>query len=586
MKRFVLLGVSICICISSSVYAQVGIDSYDNFETLNIFAGGNVIASGYDNSPQYIYEGDFDDADFRTFNGQIQDPAYVGILRNRRMLISEFFFFGGRTYNNGGWFDSSNGAPMIQIMVNPGDPWTDVEPIADYPTLNGTDFAAAQDTATGYHNRQFPTQTFDPPLSCVGFRVAGTAATGDDPSQSFVAVGQLRAMGSLGETVNTYELSGMDGALPIGSNFFHPNEHGGSAVGDVIVDDNYETFVHCQEQDLPGDLFGAYFGFYSANPLTLTSVSFQHGRLSESGGWFNTEGGADLPRVQIRSAPGEPWEDVGVIEDYPPTAFDAFRSDLPANIEDNEWTFTFDSPTVAVGVRFVGFGSFNIDETPFIQCAEIEYEGTGTPAYAGPYGDGRNNDGNPFQSDANGEVFIEAERARSINNAFRIFGHGNTNNGLVIRGNWGPHFIGNRFPGEFSQQIMEFDFEIAEAGDYSVFLKQDTLSGWGDSYFVTMDDQDELTPDSPSITNNEIRYNPNQGTPAGSSDDFVREIINTSIGNFWTLDAGEHTLRIAYREPFGIVDWLLITQDFNQDINAFEPPDVEPPAGVMDYSLY
>lgn len=574
MKIFVLFGVSICICISSIAVAQ------DNFETLNILSGGKVIASGYWNSPQYVQDGDYDDADFMTFNGQIQNPAYVGILRNRRMTIDSFFLFGGRTYANGGWFDSSNGPPMIQIMVNPGDPWTDVEPIADYPTLNGTDLTAASDVATGYHNRQFPTQTFSPPLNCVGIRVIGVGSSGDDPSQSFVAVGQLRAMGSLGETVNTYEPSGMDGALPIGSNFFHPNEHGGSAVGDVIVDDNIETFVHFQEQDIPGDLFGTFFGFYSANTLTLNSVSFQHGRLNESGGWFNTEGGADLPKVQIRRAPGSPWEDVGVIEDYPPTEFDAFRSDLPADIETKEFTFTFDSPTEAVGVRIVGFGSFNIDETPFVQCAELTFNGSGSPKYAGPEGTGRDNDGNPFQADANGEFYIESDRARNVNNAYSIFGHGNTKNGLVTRVNWGPRF------GDYSQQLLEFDIEVTDPGDYSIFAKHDTLSGWSDSYYITFDDQDELTPAALDASN-DLRWQPGQGTPAGSSDNFERALIAAEAGwNFWTLDAGVHTFRMAAREPFGVLDWILITKDFQQDISAFVEPDVAPPASVKDYSLY
>lgn len=577
MKRF--LGIFVLTALGFSV-AQ----AQDNFATLNILAGGKVIASGYHNSPQYIYDGDFDDADFRTFNGQIQNPAYVGVLRNRRMTIESFFLFGGRTYENGGWFDSTNGAPKVQIMMNPGDAWTDVAPITNYPTLNGTDLAAAADTSNGYHNRQFPTMTFNPPLSCVGIRVAGTAATGNDPSQSFVAVGQLRAMGSLGAAVNTYEVRPMDGALPLGSNFFHPNEHGGSAVGDVILDGNIETWVHLQEQDLPNDIFGALFGFYSANPLTFNSVSFQHGRLSDSGGWFNTE--SNKPEVQIQRTPQAAWETVGTIDSYPNTDLNTFRGDLPADIETRAYTFNFSTPTQAVGVRITGTGSFNIDEAPFVQCAEISFTGTGNPTYTGPAGTGRDNSGNPFKSDAKGEVFIEADRARSVNNAFTVYGHSGSKNGLVIRGNWGPRFVANAFPGEFSQQILEADFEITQAGDYSVFIQQDTLSGWSDSYFVTMDDQDELTPTSPSIINGEIRYNPNQGTPAGYPGDFFREIITTTIGNFWTLDAGVHTLRMAYREPFGVLDWILITRDFNQNINAYVEPASAPPVSVENYSLY
>jgi len=551
----------------------LSVEAQENFETLNILAGGKVIASGYDNSPQYIYEGDFDDAAFDSRNGKIQDPAFVGVLRNRRMNIERFFLFGGVVSDLGGWFDSSESKPVVQIMVNPGDDWTTVAEIEDYPTLDGTDVTAAE---SGYQNIQFQDIIFDQPLSCVGFRVWVKGATGIDPSQSYISVGELRAYGSLGEIVATYNPPQLDGALPIGSNFYHPREHGGSLVGDVIIDGNTETFVHCQE--LEAFDFNIFFGFYTANPITLNSVSFEHGPLSESGGWFNTEN--SKPRVEIRRAPLADWEEVGVIEDYPETNLDTFREDLPADIDQKEWTFTFSEPTEVIGVRFNGDGSYNIDETPFLQCGEITFEGSGNPAYTGPLGTGRDNNGEPFKPDADGHIFIQAEYARSINNAYRIYGHGNTKSGIVIRGNWGP---GWEF---FSQQIIEFDIEITEGGDYSVFAQQDTLSGWADSYYVTFDDQDPLTPEILD-SSNDIRWQPSQGDPAGAPETFDRQLITTDVTlDFWFLEPGVHTFRMGLREAIGILDWILITQDYQLDINAFEEPDVEPPASVQDYSIF
>ncbi len=590
MKEKVIVLIVLFLCCPFITTAQEPLD----VETLNILAGGKVIASGFWNTPQYIYEGDFDAADFLTRNGEIQDPAYVGVLRNRRMTIESFYLFGGRVYEDGGWFDSTDGPPMIQIMANPGDDWTDVEPIADYPTLDGTNMEAANNSETGHADRMFPMQTFDPPLSCVGIRVIGKGSSGNNPDQSFVAIGQLRALGTLGESVNTFDPPPMDGALPTGSNFWHPNEHGGSPFGDVIIDENLETVVMCQEQvaaefELPEfDLFPvAFFGFYSANPLTLESVSFQHGSLQAPAGWINTEGGANPPLVQIRSAPGEPWENAGTIDDYPDTFFGAFRNEVAEDIDQRVYTFEFDSPTEAIGVRVVGFGSFENDgDTPFIQVSELSIEGSGSPRYTGPIGTGQNNDGEPFQPNADAEIFIEAERARSINESYTIFGHGAADNGLVTRVNFGPRF------GEWSRQEMQFDIEITEAGLYSVFAKQDTLSGWADSYYITFDEQNPFGPESPFTnafldSSNDLRWQPSQGDPAGSPEIFLRELISLDGGvDFWELDAGVHTFRMACREPLGILDWILITQDFEQDITQFEPPETEPPVGIHDFMIY
>lgn len=582
MKKSVLFGAAVCICFMSNAYAQ-DVD-YDNFETLNILSNGKIIASGYFNTPHYIYEGDFATT-FSTYNGKIQDPAYVGVLQNRRMTINELRFTGGTTYEDGGWFDSSAGMPMVQIMVNPGDAWTDVKPLEGYPVLNGTDMAAAADTTNG-HARSFPNMLFDPPLNCVGIRVAGKGATGNNPSQSNISCAELRAFGTLGAAVNTYEIPFMDGALPTGSNYWHPRQTF-TAFGDVIIDGNIETYAMFQEVDIPGDILDPFFGFYAAHPITLNSVSFQHGKLGDVGGWFNTDGGSAMPKVWIRRTAGAEWEEVGTIDNYPVTTLDTFRADLPADIETRVFTYTFSAPTTAIGVRISGFGSFNIDEVPFAQCAEIWYEGSGSHAYSGPAGTGRASDGKAFQPDANGEIFIESNWGRSINNAYRVFGHGAAENGLVIRANFGPKFIEDARRPDFANMIVEYDFEIPAAGDYSVFIAHDILTTWTDSLFITMDDQDELTIDSPDIRSGTIRFNPTAGTPGSVPDNFNRELISVTGGwNFWTLAAGEHTLRLAYREPAQIWDWFLITQDFAKDINAYEPPDVAPPASVLDYPLY
>ncbi len=146
--------------------------------------------------------------------------------------------------------------------------------------------------------------------------------------------------------------------------------------------------------------------------------------------------------------------------------------------------------------------------------------------------------------------------------------------------NWGPRF------GRYSQQLLEFDIEITEPGDYSIFAQHDILSTWADSVYITFDDQDPLTPEFLD-SSNDIRWQPSTGDPAGAPETLLREVVVLDSGiDFWTLDAGEHTLHIACREPLGVFDWILITQDFAKDIDSFEEPDTEPPVGVQDYSIF
>ena len=211
MFRNLILIIMVGVMMVGTVCAQEVL----NVDTLNILAGGKVVASGYEGMPYYIYEGDFNDASFLTRNGQLQDPAYVGVLRNRRMVINRALFYGGNVFEDGGWFDSTARPVEFQIMVNPGDAWTTAATVATYPSLDGTDMAAAtvhtSDVGGAYEI------TFNPPLSCVGFRVAGKGASGNNPSQSFISIDQLRAFGELREAVNTYTPPPLDGALAIGS---------------------------------------------------------------------------------------------------------------------------------------------------------------------------------------------------------------------------------------------------------------------------------------------------------------------------------------------------------------------------------
>ncbi len=537
---------------------------------LNILAGGRVVASGYEGVPQYIYEGDFDATPVLTRNGQEQNPAFIGVLKNRRMTINSAVFYGGPVYEDGGWFDSEAEPVEFQIMANPGDDWNTAAVIEDYPQLDGTDMAAA-----AVHTDSIFEVEFSSPLSCVGFRVAGKGSSGNVPGQSFISINEIRAFGELGEPVETYTPPRLDGAFPIASDFSHPLEQG-IAVGEVLFDGRVETWIRCEEVDVFD--MNTFFGFYSANPLTLNSVSFIHGALSTTGGWFVTEDAK--PTVEIRRTLDSDWEAVGTIESYPTIELFDFREDIPDEVETTEYTFTFSEPTDVMGVRIIGRGSFEIDETPFVQIGEIMIDGEGSPAFNGPPGTGFDPEGNPFSVNEDGILFVEAEFGRPFNEGFEIMPHGNANNGFVVQGAFGPSF------NEYSGQGIEFEIEIPADADYYMFVSGNAPNTWGDSLFVAFEDDPGINPDS--IASGDITWRP----PVGDSpenferDWFSSDTLGQDSQEFFILSAGTHTLSIGLREPRYVMDWFVLTTDPVMDIATFEPPASQPPLAVRDYSIY
>ncbi|MFB3785993.1 MAG: hypothetical protein ACE15F_06450 [bacterium] len=537
---------------------------------VNLLAGGKVIASGYEGIPQYIYEGDFDDTPFLTRNGQLQDPAYVGVLSNRRMSLTSAVFYGGPVYEDGGWFDSAAKPVEFQIMANPGDPWTTAAVISTYPSLNGSDMAAAAAHTDGRFEVTFPA-----PVSCVGLRVAGKGAPGVTDGQSFVCINELRAFGTLGEAVNTYSPPRLRGALPIASTLRHPLERG-VAPGDMLIDENVDTYVRCEELEAFG--FKTFFGFFSANPLTLNSVSFIHGKLAVDGGWFNTEQGN--PAVEIRRTLKGAWEPAGTIDMYPNTDGLTLRENLPADIETTEYKYTFTTPVQVYGVRIIGNGSFNVDETPFVQVGEMKIEGIGNPAFTGGVGTGFDKNGNPFKPTSQGFIFVEAEFGRPFNNGFTIMPHGDANNGYVVQGAFGPSF--NQYTG----QGIEYEIEVTQAGDYGVFAASDAPNTWGDSLFVSFDENPGINPDS--IASGDITWRPPVDvSPVTFERDWITsDTLGQDFQEVYTLSAGRHILRFGLREPRYAMDWFVITPNLDEDITAFQPPAGDPPTGIQDFSIY
>lgn len=99
--------------------------------------------------------------------------------------ISTIEFRHGRCYWDGGWFDTSEAKPIVQIKRSPGADWETVGVLEAYPKTNS---ASKPDIADGTLFRLKISR-----CSAVAVRVVGRPASGGNPKQNFSSCAELSA---------------------------------------------------------------------------------------------------------------------------------------------------------------------------------------------------------------------------------------------------------------------------------------------------------------------------------------------------------------------------------------------------------
>jgi hypothetical protein len=101
--------------------------------------------------------------------------------------VGRVVFLHGKTFHDGGWFDTSAGKPKVQIQATKGSVWKTVGELADYPATTAVDSANLAEGAN------FRCKLAEP-IEAVAVRVVGKPACGDAPQQAFSSCGGLRAL--------------------------------------------------------------------------------------------------------------------------------------------------------------------------------------------------------------------------------------------------------------------------------------------------------------------------------------------------------------------------------------------------------
>lgn len=140
---------------------------------------GNVAGSIIDGDPATLVN---------TWDGQRADEDWFGVTLDEPATIARVVFVHGRSFHDGGWFDTHAAKPRLQAMRVAGGAWETLGAFETYPLTSAT-------AAPGLVPGQAFTMALPSPVRLVALRVIGTPACGDRPQQAFVTCGELLAYG-------------------------------------------------------------------------------------------------------------------------------------------------------------------------------------------------------------------------------------------------------------------------------------------------------------------------------------------------------------------------------------------------------
>jgi hypothetical protein len=138
---------------------------------------GNVPGSINDDDPANLVN---------TYTGERADEDWFAVTLEQSVLAARFVFVHGRSYHDGGWFDTRQGAPQVQIRRAPDAAWDRIGTLSDYPATTAAEPGLLK-------AGQAFTLQLDAPVRFVAVRVWGRPSSGDRPEQSFVSCAELQA---------------------------------------------------------------------------------------------------------------------------------------------------------------------------------------------------------------------------------------------------------------------------------------------------------------------------------------------------------------------------------------------------------
>ena len=178
-------------------YATAGQDGKSRFEVwiarpgkgVPLMAGSLFDGARTTTSRQGNQIGDINDGDTTsllvTFDGKPAAEDWYALVRDTPVEINRVVFVHGRSFHDGGWFDTSAGKPRIQVRTEKSGEWTTVATLDSYPNTTAAN-------SGGLHDGQ-KFETRFPAISAAAIRIVGKPASGDNAAQTFSSCAELQA---------------------------------------------------------------------------------------------------------------------------------------------------------------------------------------------------------------------------------------------------------------------------------------------------------------------------------------------------------------------------------------------------------
>jgi DUF1680 family protein len=135
-------------------------------------------------------DGSINDGDLHsiavTWNEKPAAEDWFEVTLEQPATIARVVFAHGKSFHDGGWFDTSRGKPIVQVRQTPGEAWTTVAQLEAYPNTT------AESPGTLQEGQEFAC-ALNQPLKACAVRVIGKPACGDNSRQAFASCAELQA---------------------------------------------------------------------------------------------------------------------------------------------------------------------------------------------------------------------------------------------------------------------------------------------------------------------------------------------------------------------------------------------------------
>ncbi|HYN01433.1 MAG TPA: beta-L-arabinofuranosidase domain-containing protein [Vicinamibacteria bacterium] len=152
---------------------------------------GNLLAEGKEtrSRPGHL-DGSINDDDPQSFvvtsDGGPAAVDWYALTLARPVSIRRIVFTHGKTFPGGGWFDTTEGKPLVRIQASPDGEWRTVGRLEDYLATTATDSAWLPQGV------RF-SLVLDAPVTAFGVRIEGKPARGSEPAQAFSSCAEIEA---------------------------------------------------------------------------------------------------------------------------------------------------------------------------------------------------------------------------------------------------------------------------------------------------------------------------------------------------------------------------------------------------------